>query len=53
MGLLTAKGLHRDDLLAAALISPSCGCGSLKVETAERVLRLTAELSTALKERYA
>ena len=53
LGLLTAKGLHRDDLLAAALISPSCGCGSLKVETAERVLRLTAEVSTALKERYA
>jgi len=53
LGLLVAKGIHRDDLLAAALISPSCGCGSLKVETAEQVLRLTAELSKALKERYA
>jgi len=53
VGLLTAKGLPRDDLLVAALISPSCGCGSLKVETAERVLRLTAEVSKALKERYA
>ena len=29
MGLLTAKGLHKDDLLASALIMPSCGCGSL------------------------
>jgi methionine synthase II (cobalamin-independent) len=53
VGLLTAKGLHHDDLLAAALISPSCGCGSLKVETAEQVLHMTAEVSKALKERYA
>jgi len=53
LSLLTAKGLHHDDLLAAALISPSCGCGSLKVETAEQVHRLAAELSNALKERYA
>ena len=53
LGLLTAKGIHRDDLLAAALIMPSCGCGSLQVETAERVLRLTSEVSKALRERYA
>jgi len=52
LGLLTAKGLHHDDLLAAALISPSCGCGSLKVETAEQVHRLAAEVSKALRERY-
>ncbi len=53
LALLVAKGLHRDDLLSAALVSPSCGCGSLKVDTAERVLRLTAEVSTVLKERFA
>lgn len=53
LALLVAKGLHRDDLLSAALVSPSCGCGSLKVDTAERVMRLTAELSKALRERYA
>jgi methionine synthase II (cobalamin-independent) len=52
LGLLTAKGLHRDDLLAAALICPSCGCGTLKVETAERVLRLAGEVAQALRERY-
>jgi methionine synthase II (cobalamin-independent) len=51
--LLTAKGLHQDDLLASALITPSCGCGSLTVETAERVLELTGGLSRALRERYA
>jgi methionine synthase II (cobalamin-independent) len=53
LGLLTAKGLHGDDLLASALIMPSCGCGSLSVETAERVLELTGEVSKALQQRYA
>jgi len=52
VGLLTDKGLHRDDLLASALITPSCGCGSLAVETAEWVLKLTGEVSKALQERY-
>jgi hypothetical protein len=53
LGLLVAKGLHRDDLLARSLIMPSCGCGSLSVETAERVMALTADLSGALRTRYA
>ena len=52
LGLLTAKGLHRDDLLASALIMPSCGCGSLSVETAERVFALTGQVAKALQERY-
>ncbi len=50
---LVVRGVHQDDLLAAALIMPSCGCGSLPLETAERVLTLTRELSDALRERYA
>ncbi len=53
VGLLAAKGLHRDDLLASSLIMPSCGCGSLSEETAERVMALTAAVSIALRERYA
>jgi hypothetical protein len=52
LSLLTAKGLHRDDLLAAALIMPSCGCGTLPVETAERVLALTGQVARALQARY-
>ncbi len=50
---LVARGLHREDLLAAALIMPSCGLGSLPIATAERVLSLTHDLSAALRERYA
>jgi len=52
LALLTDKGLHQDDLLSSALIMPSCGCGSLSVETAERILEVTGELSVALQERY-
>ena len=52
LGLLTGKGLHQDDLLSSALIMPSCGCGSLAVETAERVLKMTGEMAHALQERY-
>ncbi|MFN2243079.1 MAG: methionine synthase [Anaerolineae bacterium] len=53
LALLIDKGLHQDDLLSSALIMPSCGCGSLPVKTAERVLELTGELAAALQERYA
>jgi len=53
IGLLSAKGLHPDDLMASALIMPSCGCGSLELQTAERVLALTGEVSKALRQRYA
>jgi hypothetical protein len=52
LGLLTEKGLHRDDLLAASLVMPSCGCGSLELETAERVIETTRDLSQALQERH-
>ena len=52
LALLTDKGLHQDDLLSSALVMPSCGCGSLPIETAERVLELTGELSVVLQERY-
>jgi methionine synthase II (cobalamin-independent) len=50
---LVSRGFHRDDLLAAALIMPSCGLGSLSLDTAERVLALTHDLSGALRERHA
>jgi methionine synthase II (cobalamin-independent) len=52
LDLLTVKGLHRDDLLASALIMPSCGSGSVALKTAERALELTGAVSRALRERY-
>jgi hypothetical protein len=52
LDLLIGKGLHQDNLLSSALIMPSCGCGSLAVETADRVFKMTGELARALQERY-
>jgi hypothetical protein len=52
LSLLTAKGLEKEDLLSSALIMPSCGCGSLSIETAERVLELTSQVAQALQARY-
>ncbi len=52
MNLLVRKGIAFDDLLASALITPSCGCGSLTPELTERVFELTVGVSKALRERY-
>lgn len=51
-GLLEAKGISRDDLLAACLITPSCGLGAVSPEAAARALELTAAVSERLRERY-
>jgi methionine synthase II (cobalamin-independent) len=51
-GLLTAKGIPLDDLLAACLITPSCGLGSVSPGAAARALELTAGLSRAVREKY-
>ncbi len=53
MDLLVQKGIHRDDILAASLVTPACGVGSLEEELAERVLMLTAGVSRAMRERFA
>nr|MBC7244164.1 methionine synthase [Chloroflexota bacterium] len=52
MDLLVRKGLAQDKLLAAGLVTPSCGTGSLDRHTAERVLELTAEVSAQMRARY-
>jgi len=52
MGLLVQKGFHLDDILAASLISPPCGLGSVSEELADRILVLTAEVSQAMRARY-
>jgi hypothetical protein len=52
MDLLVQKGIALDSLLAASLISPCCGLGSLSVEDSERVLELTARVSREMRRRY-
>ncbi len=52
MGLLVERGVPFDDMINAALITPSCGLRSLSIEEAERALELTAAVSAAMRERY-
>ncbi|MDI7275364.1 MAG: methionine synthase [Anaerolineae bacterium] len=50
---LAEKGVSRDMLLGAGLVSPACGTGSLPTALAERVFDLTAQVSALMRERYA
>jgi hypothetical protein len=52
MDLLVQKGVSLDKLLAAGLVTPSCGTGSLDPNTAERVFDLTAQVSAEMRLRY-
>ncbi len=48
---LAAKGFDRDMLLRRALITPSCGAGTLTPALAERVLGLLRDLALTLRRR--
>ncbi len=52
MELLVRKGISFDDLLAASLVSPVCGLGSISLDCAERTLALTAGVSKEMRRRY-
>ncbi len=52
MELLVRKGISFDDLLAASLVSPVCGLGSISLDWAERALALTAGVSKEMRKRY-
>jgi len=45
-------GIERAVIADQSLITPSCGTGSLDLETARRVLELTAGLSARLRRQY-
>ena len=47
--LLIHKDLDKALLEEHSMISPSCGCGSLSVELAQKAIKLTKELSESLK----
>ncbi len=52
MQMLVAKGIPLDRIVEASLITPSCGTGSLSVETAERVLATTAQVSQLARRKF-
>ncbi|HDQ72959.1 MAG TPA: methionine synthase [Chloroflexi bacterium] len=49
---LEQKGFDRQELLPRSLITPACGTGPLTVPVAERVMRLTCELSDRVRASY-
>ncbi|MEA3434987.1 MAG: hypothetical protein U9R43_00880, partial [Thermodesulfobacteriota bacterium] len=49
---IEALGVDRAKILEQSLITPSCGTGSLSIDLAKKVLRLTAEVSDRLKTQY-
>ncbi len=50
--LLHSKGVERERILENLLITPSCGTGTLPVEVAEKVVKLTRGVSDNIKARY-
>ena len=49
---LASQGIDKQQILEQALITPSCGTGSMEEADAEKVFKLTGEVSKALKEKY-
>jgi len=50
--LLGSKGVERERILGNLLITPSCGTGTLPVEVAEKVVKLTRGVSDNIKASY-
>ena len=50
--LLNSKGVERERILGNLLITPSCGTGTLPVEVAEKVVKLTRGVSDNIKASY-
>jgi len=52
MDNLAAHGISKDQIMRQAIITPSCGTGSLEAADAERVFTLLAGLSDRMKKKY-
>ncbi|MCD4663918.1 MAG: hypothetical protein K8R68_01530 [Bacteroidales bacterium] len=52
MDNLSAKGIDKQLIVEQAIITPSCGTGSMETADAEKVFELTDELSKAMKVKY-
>lgn len=52
MDNLSAKGIDKQLIVEQAIITPSCGTGSMEAADAEKVFELTDELSKAMKVKY-
>jgi len=49
---LASKGIDKNLIIQQAMITPSCGTGSLAVDSAEKVFSLMVDLTKRMKEKY-
>ncbi|MCK5175856.1 MAG: hypothetical protein KAR47_20855 [Planctomycetes bacterium] len=52
MDSLAGKGIDKATIAEQAIITPSCGTGSMDAADAEKVFELTGELSQIMRKRY-
>lgn len=52
MDNLAAQGIDKQQIAEQAIITPSCGTGSMEEADAEKVFEMTYELSKLMKEKY-
>jgi len=50
--LVDATGIDKKVILEQAVITPSCGTGSMQEEDAEKVFKLTGELAKKMQKKY-
>lgn len=50
--LLVNKAVDEKLILASSLVTPTCGAGSLNQKLADKAMKLTSDLSKALREKY-
>jgi hypothetical protein len=52
MDNLAAKGIDKQTIVEQAIITPSCGTGSMEEADAEKVFEMVKAVSAAMKEKY-
>jgi methionine synthase II (cobalamin-independent) len=52
ISLLVKKGVPREAILNSSMITPSCGTGSLSRETAQKVIKMAAEVAKRMQDKY-
>ena len=52
MDNLAAQGIDKQLIMEQAIITPSCGTGSMEPDDADKVFKMTAALKKRMKEKY-
>lgn len=52
MDNLASKGIDKQQIVEQAIITPSCGTGTMESADAEKVFEMTQSLCIAMREKY-